>query len=42
MSTSNQSTPFAFEHNGFFARPHLDFVMTVFAVENFKKIPAKK
>lgn len=38
---SNTSVPFAFEHNGFFARPHLDFVMTVFAVEGFKKYQPK-
>ena len=38
---TNASVPFAFEHNGFFARPQLDFVMTVFAVEQFKKYQAK-
>lgn len=38
---SNASAPFAFEHNGFFARPQLDFVMTVFAVEQFKKYQPK-
>lgn len=41
MNTSHQSTSFAFEHNGFFARPQLDFVMTVFAVESFKKYQPK-
>lgn len=38
---SNSSVPFAFEHNGFFARPQLDFVMTVFAVEQFKNYQPK-
>lgn len=38
---SNTSAPFAFEHNGFFARPQLDFVMTVFAVEQFKNYQPK-
>ena len=38
---SNSSVPFAFEHNGFFARPQLDFVMTGFAVEQFKNYQPK-
>lgn len=38
---SSTSVPFAFEHNGFFARPQLDFVMTVFAVEQFKNYQPK-
>lgn len=39
--TSPTSVPFAFEHNGFFARPRLEFVITGFAVEQFKKYAPK-